>query len=273
VNNVDLRYNFPLAGERVTLVTASNRSTNSIGIYRVDVATRALVNVAARLITSSPEPYGLCMYHSPASGKYFVLTNTNAGDVRQWELSATAAGMVDATEVRSFDAGGITEGCVADDELGQLYIGEEDVAIWKYGAEPSAGSARRQVDSVDGGRLDADIEGLTLYHAGSAGGGYLIASSQGSDAFALYERGGTNAYVATFRIAEGAVDRVSGTDGIDVTNASLGSAFPRGVFVAQDNTNNDGNQNFKLVPWDGIARSASPALSVDTSWDPRAVGR
>ena len=45
----------------------------------------------------------------------------------------------------------------------------------------------------------------------------------------------------------------SGTDGIDVTNISLGSAFPQGVFVAQDDVNDSGNQNFKLVPWHVIA--------------------
>jgi len=111
------------------------------------------------------------------------------------------------------------------------------------------------------------------YHAGAAGSGYLIASSQGSDGFAVYERGGSNAYVTTFEVAARAIDRVSGTDGIDVTNAALGSAFPHGVFVAQDNTNDDGNQNFKLVPWETIAGSASPQLVVDTSWDPRAGGR
>ena len=41
-------------------------------------------------------------------------------------------------------------------------------------------------------------------------------------------------------------------DGIDATAASLGPAFPQGVFVAQDGKNEGGNQNFKLVPWQAI---------------------
>jgi 3-phytase len=45
---------------------------------------------------------------------------------------------------------------------------------------------------------------------------------------------------------------VSDTDGIDATAASLGPAFPQGVFVAQDGKNDSGNQNFKLVPWQAI---------------------
>ena len=85
---------------------------------------------------------------------------------------------------------------------------------------------------------------------GSNGSGYLIASSQGNDTFVMYERQGTNAYVQTFAIVPGnGIDGVDHTDGIDVTTANLGAAFPRGVFVAQDDTNDGSTQNFKLVPW------------------------
>jgi len=55
-------------------------------------------------------------------------------------------------------------------------------------------------------------------------------------------------------------------------NFPLGPTFPFGVFVAQDNSNSPGNQNFKLVPWEGIAKKAVPVLAMDPTWDPRAVG-
>ena len=48
LNNVDLRDGFPLGGESVTLVTAADATTNRLAIYRVDPATRELVDVAAR---------------------------------------------------------------------------------------------------------------------------------------------------------------------------------------------------------------------------------
>jgi myo-inositol-hexaphosphate 3-phosphohydrolase len=35
----------------------------------------------------------------------------------------------------------------------------------------------------------------------------------------------------------------------------LGVEFEAGLFVAQDHLNDEGNQNFKLVPWDLIARA------------------
>ena len=58
-------------------------------------------------------------------------------------------------------------------------------------AEPGDGTARTQVDHVSNGNLDPNIEGLTIYYANN-GLGYLMASSRGSNDFAIYERQGTS---------------------------------------------------------------------------------
>lgn len=265
MNNVDLRYDFPLGGQRVALVTASNRSTNSIAIYQVNTATRHLENVAARVIKLGlSEAYGACMYHSLATDTYYFIVNDPDGKVEQWQLFDNGSGQVDATMVRTFAVGSQTEGCVADDALGQLYIGEETKGIWKYGAEPQSGATRTLVDATGAtGHLTADVEGLALYQT-TNGAGYLIASSQGSDAFVVYQRGGDNAYVTTFTILAGnGIDAVSGTDGIEVTSAALGPNFAQGIFVTQDGTNDAGNQNYKLVPWPAIATTVNPVLSIE----------
>jgi myo-inositol-hexaphosphate 3-phosphohydrolase/2',3'-cyclic-nucleotide 2'-phosphodiesterase (5'-nucleotidase family) len=256
VNNVDLRAGFALGDETVTLVTAGNRTDDSLAILKVNPETRELEDVAARTVTVDVrEVYGSCMYISPVSGKFYVFVNSaGSGDVVQFELIDNGSGLVDAEVVRTFSVGTQTEGCVADDETGDLYIGEENVGIWKYGAEPGAGEERVSVD-VTGpdGYLTADVEGLAIYY-GEDGNGYLIASSQGNNRFVVYERGGDNAYVGTFRIIandDEDIDAVSGTDGIDVVSAPLGDAFPAGLFVAQDDVNSNPNeaQNFKLVSW------------------------
>ncbi|MDQ3630269.1 MAG: phytase, partial [Actinomycetota bacterium] len=275
-NNVDLRYNFPLGGERVGLVAASNnQATKTLRLYKVNPSTRGLEHVSAREIATGVAA-GLCMYHSRTSGKYYAFVSDNSGTLQQWELFESA-GKVDATKVRTIRLGSTTEGCVADDETGKLYISEEDVAIWKYGAEPTDGAttaARTKVDDLTGagGRLTNDIEGLSIYY-GNGGTGYLLASSQGSGDYVVYDRQ-SGEYVTRFSVVDGAVDGTSYTDGIDVTNFPLGGSFPEGMFIAQDdeNTSPSESQNFKLVPWGRIARGGSPALKVDTSWDPRQVG-
>ncbi|HEY0736785.1 MAG TPA: phytase [Herpetosiphonaceae bacterium] len=272
LNNVDLRYNFPLNGQPATIVTASNRTNGTIAIYRVNATTRKLENIAARRIYPGIGVYGACMYHSPNSGAYYVFVTSASGGVEQWELFGTSTGKVDARRVRSFSVGTRAEGCVADDLLSRFYVGSETVGIWRYAAEPGGGTERTLIDSIgSGGHLVGEVEGLAIYY--TSGGGYLLASSQGNSSFVVYERTGTNAYLKTFTIGAGnGVDAVSGTDGIDVTNVNLGPTFPQGLFVAQDTANDGGNQNFKLVPWQSIAQAGSPPLNIDLSWDPRLVG-
>jgi 3-phytase len=286
MNNVDVRYNFPLGDNKVDIIAVSNRSNNSIAVYTIDPCSRELTDVAARTISVGiTKIYGFCLYHSWRTGKYYAFVNDKNGEVEQWELFDNRSGKVDAVRVRSFDVGTQTEGMVADDQLGHLYVGEEDVGIWKYGAEPTdpADSANRVlVDGTNtdtGGHLVADVEGLTIYYAKGADG-YLIASSQGEDnpshtlanTFAVYRRDGNNEYVMSFRIVENTalgIDGVSNTDGIGVASVFLGSAFPQGVFVAQDGHNSGGNQNFKLLPWENIATAITPSLIIDTGWNPR----
>jgi 3-phytase len=269
INNVDVRYNFPLAGQHISIVVGSSRASNSIAVFKVDPQTRLLQNAAARTISTNMAIYGCAMYVSPLTGKYYVFVSSESGRVQQWELFDNGAGRVDAVQVRSFSVGSRVEGIVADDVRGQLYIGEENVGIWKYSAEPGGGSARTQVDRTgSGGHLDADVEGLTIYYA-AHGAGYLIASSQGNNEFAVYRRDANNAYVGSFKlVAGGGIDAVTDTDGIDVTNFPLGSQFPQGVFVAQDN-----GDNFKLARWEAIDAAFSGVLTTDMTWDPRLVGQ
>jgi 3-phytase len=280
LNNVDVRYGFPLAGtfadgvrhERVDLVGVGDETDAAFAFYKVNPRARRL-EPAGRIPRLGLVPYGSCLYRSPVSGRFYAFVNAADGTTQQWELRDDGRGGVAGTLVRSFDVGGTVEGCVADDVLAKFYIGEEAVGIWKYGAEPGDGTDRVLVDRTgSGGRLVADVEGLALYYAGREEG-YLIASSQGNDTFVVYERSGKNAYVGRFRIVAGAVDGVSDTDGIEVVASALGPDFPRGLFVAQDGSNTDppARQNYKLVSWEEIARRFEPPLRVNPSWDPRAL--
>ena len=248
MNNVDHRDDFPLDGKKVPLVTASNRSNNSIAIYKINVETKRLETVAVGVIKTF-EAYGSCMYRSSKSGRFYYLGTSKQGLVEEYKLFDAGNGAVNAKKVRQINVGTQLEGCVADDELGYLYVGEEEIGIWKYNAEPDANLERIKVDGVGSGTLVADVEGLTIAY-GTDGKGYLIASSQGNSTYAVYRREDNNAYVKSFRIVAGdKIDRVTETDGIHVTTANLGPLFPKGVFIAQDGSDDTGKQNFKLVPW------------------------
>jgi 3-phytase len=253
MDNVDLRDGFKLDGQTVAIVTASNRKDNSIAIYKINPQSRTLENVAARKIKHGLTVYGMCMYRSAKTGKIYYFGTSKSGEVEQWELFESN-GKVDAKKARNFKLGSVVEGCVADDELGHFYVAEEAVGIWKFGAEPETGSEHTQVAKVGDGHLFADVEGLAIAY-GKDGAGYLIASSQGNHSYVVYRREGNNEFVKKFRVSAGeGVDGCEETDGIDVTTANLGPAFPHGVFVVQDGFNDKGNQNFKLVPLQTIVK-------------------
>jgi myo-inositol-hexaphosphate 3-phosphohydrolase len=262
-NNVDLRAGFRLGGRRVSLVATSDKEADSIRVYVVEPSKRSLRYVAARQLSTGIGVAGLCMYRSARSGKYFAFVSDSSGTLQQWELFGNSEGRVESRKVRTLRLNSVTEGCVADDALGRLYVAQEDVGIWRYGAEASAGSARVAVDRV-GENLTADIEGLAVY-APKRGAGYLVASSQGSDTFAVYRRGGSNRYVMSFRVIPGKVDGVTHTDGIAVAARRLGPRFPTGLFVAQDSRNDESDQNFKLVPWTRIGPAAPHRIAAATA--------
>jgi len=275
-NNVDLRYNFPLAGQLVALVVTYDKTNLRFAAFKVDPVTRQLVDVTDPT-NESIMAFGSAMYHSPITGKYYYLSSKH-GVLRQFELSDNGSGNVSIQLVRSVTFNSSlkeSEGVVADDVLARIYVSDEGDTIYRIGAEPDSELALTTVDVPlsQGGHFKPDVEGLTIYYK-SNGTGYLFASSQGNDTYTVYTREGDNTYLGTFRVGEGIYDEVSNTDGIDVTNFPLGSAFPMGMLVVHDGKNYDGTsleyQNFKYIPFESIAASLS--LTMDPSWDPRRIG-
>ncbi|MCD5344056.1 phytase [Arthrobacter sp. AK04] len=256
IGNVDLRTGFSLGGNSVVLVGANNRTNNTLALYTLNTATRTLTPVAARSIATFSPNYGFCLYRSSVSGKFYAfVTPYVSGNIQQFELFDNGAGLVDATLVRSIPINSITEGCVADDGLGHLYIAQEDVALWKYGAEPGTGSSRVSVDTAGGGRLVADIEGLSIEY-GPSGTGRIFVSSQGDSTIALYDRAGNNAFLTKFSIgASGTVDAVTRTDGLDVTPLNAGPQFENGLLVVHDEENTGSTaSNLKYIPLSSVPR-------------------
>ncbi len=261
VNNVDLREGFALGGAPVVLVTASNRTDKTIGIYRLDTVTRRLVDVADGVQpTGLGDPYGMCMYRDADSGRSYVFVNGDDTMQRQWELVATDAGRVRAVPVRDMTFDSQTEGCVADDASGTLYVNEEDIGLWRMSARPDGGDDKTIVQRIaDNPAVKDDYEGVGIYDLGD-GRGYIVVSSQGNDCYAVYRREGRQEYLGSFAVVADphrGIDGVSETDGLEVTSRNLGPGFEHGAMIAQDGRNvmPVENQNYKYVPWESIARA------------------
>ncbi|MBR8826694.1 MAG: phytase [Gomphosphaeria aponina SAG 52.96 = DSM 107014] len=302
-NNVDLVYNFELGGELLDLAVASDRANDTLAIFQIDPVTRQVINITAPNLSDlaasifgvddgEQTAYGLATYTSPISGKSFVFVSQADGNqIAQLEL-VDNGGLVDAVVTRIFtvpipDAEDLeaaqVEGMVVDRELGYLYVGQENFGIWKFAAEPNSEETGVIVDTVENGVLKPDVEGLTIYY-GTDGKGYLLASSQGDNTFAVYDRQGNNAYLGSFAVGEtNNIDSVEESDGADIINVPLGEEFPAGLLVVQDGSNEpavvlqdpeDGeignyNANFKYVDLEDLVDSTNLIELEPDGFDPR----
>lgn len=278
MNNVDVRSDYPITTDNgnsetatpTIIVAATNLTDKTIAVYAMDPSTGVLTDIMVEPIPANfDDPYGLCLYRSAATGKLYVYANDTEGTVSQWQLYDNGLGQLRSTIQRTWSVGSQTEGCVADDANGTVYISEEAAGIWRYGAEPKDSFEERvSVDTTglgtpNGGRLAADIEGLALYVPPDAGldDGYLIASSQGNFTYIVYDRVPPHAYRGTFQVIDSDAINVDGaqeTGGLDIVSTPLGPNYPAGLVVVHDGYNknadgSDANQNFKYISWADVA--------------------
>ncbi|KAF2024209.1 thermostable phytase [Setomelanomma holmii] len=243
-NNVDIIYNLTLGNRVVDLAYAACRGDNTLCLVEVN-STGLLVPISGgtQSLPADYEPYGSCTYRSRKTGKQFIFVNDKEAKYLQYKVTSTTNGTLQTTLVREFQggSGGQVEGCVADDEAGYIFLGEEPAGIWRYDAEPTGSNNGTQIAKVgDASGLHADVEGITLVLAKSGPGGYIIVSSQGISAYKVYERAPPHEFVTTFTIAdnkEKGIDHVSNTDGCAVVGNALNEDFPYGLFVTHDDAN------------------------------------
>ena len=261
LNNVDLRQGVMLAGRRRDIAVATNRSEGSLDVFEIvrDGREGQLGNV--RWLTmrklAFEEPYGVCLHHDK-SGQLHAFVNDKSGAYQQWRVDTTKdeADALVLMLLREFALRSKPEGCVADDENGMLYVGEEARGVWKLTATPDAALDLALIAQV-GDALTADVEGLAIHRADDKHPGYLIASSQGDDSYAVFDLAAGNAHRGSFRVVDNplkALDGTEETDGIAVTSVRLNAAFPEGLLVVQDglNTKPNAHQNFKLISWRSV---------------------
>jgi 3-phytase len=173
------------------------------------------------------------------------------------------------------------EGSVVDAENEVAYLAQETVGLWRvpldddgeFDGRPTLVERTREfgvpasfdveqdecvvdhdADPGFGGRIAADVEGLTI-HPTAGREGTLLVSSQGDSTFFRYDRR-SNRRLGQFVVAGPGTDGSQHCDGAAVTPVAL-PGFPGGLLVVQDGENTPGvpgddgearaNTNFKFV--------------------------
>jgi 3-phytase len=244
LNNVDL---VEIERGRV-LVIASDRSdltTVNLFMALLDTATGKLAP-AGKIAVGPGEGYGICIAKPVGTNEVVAFSAPKSGTIYRTTISEQDGAFTGTTSTLA-QVPTQTEGCIADPRTATLYIGEEDAGIWAIDMNTGA---KRMVASIDNKLLVADVEGLAIAPEGKDGG-YLVASSQGDNAYAVFRLPGVTP-VGRFRIAAGDFGSVEETDGIELDNRDFGPDFPKGIFIAQDGINAPKAQNFKYTRWDEI---------------------
>ena len=244
VNNVDLA---EVPGHGVIVVASDRNDLTAarLQFHLLDPATGTLT-----LLGNAPggagEGYGLCL--GMTGGVLRAYSVLKEGRIHEYRVDLGTPGSAPTvTAERMLSVATQPEGCVVDARNGTLYVGEEVRGLWRFAASAATGEL---VAPIDNQYLVADLEGMALAPAG-ADGGYLVASSQGDNAYAVFRLPGMEP-IGRFRVAAGTFGSTEETDGIDLILGSFGADYPDGLLVVQDGHNQPAAQNFKLVSWAAV---------------------
>lgn len=254
INNVDLRQDLRYGQRSHDLAAATQRDENAIVLF--GISPQGQVSELARLPTELNDIYGVCTGRN-ADGQLDVFANDKDGRLLQLRVLNPGGkpGAWTAQVVRRTQLASQPEGCVVDESTLSLFVGEEKRGVWRFSLKPGDSGQPELVVPV-GGALQADVEGLAIYHGKQ--GHYLVVSSQGNDSYLVLDARPPYALRGAFRIGINAIagiDGTSETDGLEVTSAALGGPYGDGLLVVQDGHKRlpQGTQNFKLIPWSKVA--------------------
>jgi 3-phytase len=273
-NNVDVEYGLDLGATPTDIAVLTDRLGRRLRAYAVAAGGSGLREISGGKMPvlegakgDAGAPMGIALYRRTRDGAIFAIISPKAGSrvgyLWQYKLADDGTGRVGATFVRRFGAfsgSGEIEAIAVDDELGYVYYADETAGIHKWHADPDAPGANVELALFGTTGYRRDREGLGIYDLGNATG-YLVSVDQlpRESVFHVYRREGEpgrphdhSALLASFT---GGAD---GTDGLDVTSASLGADFPGGLLVAM----NSASRNFLLFRWNDIAAAARPPLKV-----------
>ena len=262
INNIDSRSGYSFGAKNFSILAGSNASNNSIIIYLINEDGIIEKLNKNEFKTDLEGVYGLCMYKSSKSkATYIFVSDAINLTINQYRVLNFFP--IKIQLVREIRTDSTSEGCVVDDESGILYFAQEDEnsGVYFIDAEPNDYEIKI-IDSIkeNGGQINGDAEGLAILNHPE--GKLLIASSQGSSDFTVYNLSNKNKFIGRFSIGkDNEIDGVSRTDGIEIYTGNINEDYESGILIAQDDMNMatfnlDGvslqakkiNQNFKLVP-------------------------
>lgn len=259
-NNVDIAYGITVNGKKVDIAVATERQANKIRIFTLPDL-EPIDNGGIEVFAGEQErdPMGVALYTRQSDKAMFAIVGRKTGPANaylwQYQLKDSGSGAITGEVVRKFgkySGKKEIEAIAVDNELGFVYYSDEQVGVRKYIADPAVKNDQELALFAQTG-FSEDHEGIAIYKTG-AKTGYLLVSNQGSQAFMVYPREGSNGDPNKYELLAEIPISAMETDGADATNVNLGSKYPEGIFVAMST-----DKTFHFYDWRLIAAKIKAA--------------
>jgi 3-phytase len=271
--NPDMRYNVTFDNITMDVLVCADRKSgdtayNKIRVFKIDPAKADAsggflteITASAGIPTGQTQAYGHALFKRPSDGALFSIVSSYSNtDFTQIRLQGDGAGKVKGTVIKKWGGsdikGDMCEGICCDDELGYIYICDENVQVLKYWADPDKNSNTLVSSFAKGDGIVSDREGINIYRCDN-NTGYILMSSQGNYQMKVYDRV-TNEFKGTL-VPEGMKD----CDGVDVTAIPAGTQFPHGFAAFHLGT--FAGSSYSFYDWSDIAAGLSLNAPCDAS--------
>ena len=252
-NNIDIEEFEFGDGSEIFIAVTTERLTNKLRIFSVPDML-PIDNGGIEVFTGEIDraPMGISLYKRESDDVIFAIVGRKSGPsdgyLWQYRLDGNPDGTIGATMVRSFGTYSgekEIEAIAVDDEYGYVYYSDEGVGVRKYHADPDQTNEELALFATTG--IADDHEGISIYKT-DMGTGYIILSDQQANKFHFFSREGTELNPHDHQLIKVINAACNFSDGSEVTNASLGSLFPKGLFVAMSD-----DKTFHFYDWEDLA--------------------
>ena len=252
-NNIDIEEFEFGDGSEIFIAVTTERLTNKLRIFSVPDML-PIDNGGIEVFTGEIDraPMGISLYKRESDDVVFAIVGRKSGPsdgyLWQYRLDGNRDGTIGATMVRSFGTYSgekEIEAIAVDDEYGYVYYSDEGVGVRKYHADPDQTNEELALFATTG--IADDHEGISIYKT-DMGTGYIILSDQQANKFHFFSREGTELNPHDHQLIKVINAACNFSDGSEVTNASLGSLFPKGLFVAMSD-----DKTFHFYDWEDLA--------------------
>jgi myo-inositol-hexaphosphate 3-phosphohydrolase len=244
------------------LIAATATTAGRVFLFTVPSDGGVLFDLATAAPVTTTLPRGVAVADFGDGGSY-LLVESSGNLVLRWKLEASGDGLR-GVPMPAVSVGAPTRGLAVAPSRFAVYASAGTRGVVTFDPRDETPTV---TPIIDAGAVMDLMAGLAVYPQRD-GGALLLAAVPSRDLFRVYRLQGGPELLGEFTVAlEDGGRRVRSSEFLDVWPGEFGARdggapFPAGVLAVVDRATMAG-ANVKLVPWEALARQATPPLPID----------